>query len=95
MSLIGSQVVIQTVQPPPYRYFWRLYRSRIAYVLIVQTVRRRISTLSALTFCVRLPKKQDSERFHVRAILELPTVLASSTALCQQADLDFCVNSEG
>jgi hypothetical protein len=93
MSLTGSQVVIQMVLPPPYRYFGDYIVS--AYVLIVQTVRRRISTLSSLTFRVRLSKKPESERFLVRAIPELPTVPTSSKAHCQQADLDFRVNSEG
>ena len=89
MLLIGLEVVIQMVQLPPYRYFRDYFP---AYVLIVQTVRRRVSSLSALTFCIRLSKKQEPERFHVCAFFELSTVSTSSTALCEQADLDFRTN---
>ena len=47
------------------------------------TVRRRIPTLSALAFRIRLSKKQEPERFFVFAISELSTVPTSSTTLCQ------------
>ena len=59
------------------------------------TVWRSISTLSALTVCIRISEGQESERFLVCPIPELSAVPTSSTALRQQADIGIRGNSEG
>lgn len=58
------------------------------------TVWRRISALSAFTVCIRLSEREESERFLIRTIVELPSIPSSSTTLREQADLDFRVNTE-